>query len=159
MSARTWPLVAWVLAAGVASAQAQTNVDDLEGLLDVKVVSGTSRAQERTEDAPATVTVVTADELRRFGMKSLSEVINFLSVSMVSQDPLHAVEVGSRGVLFTSDYGTHLLVVVDGHVMNEKWNGTAYFEQGLGVPFEFIDHVELIVGPGSVLYGSSAMLG
>lgn len=145
--------------AGALQAEAVPGVEDLEGLLDVNVVSGASREQERSDDAPATITVVTADELRRYGLRSLHEAINFLSLGMVAQDPLHSVEVGSRGVLFTVDYGNHVLVVIDGHVMNEQWNGTAYFEQGLGLPLEAIDHLEFIVGPGSVLYGSSAMLG
>jgi outer membrane receptor for ferrienterochelin and colicins len=148
-----------VLVGWASSAYAQSDVDDLEGLLNLNVVSSASRAEERSEDAPATVTVVTADDLRRYGLRSLHEAINFLSLGVVAQDPLHAVEVGSRGVLLTADYGNHLLLVIDGHVMNDQWNNTAYFEQGLGIPLEFIDHVELIVGPGSVLYGSSAMLG
>jgi outer membrane cobalamin receptor len=142
-----------------AAAQAESGTDDLAGLLDTNVVSGASRSDERAEDAPATMTVVTADDLRRYGVRSLHEAINFLSLGMVAQDPLHAVEVGSRGVLLSGDYGNHMLVVVDGHAMTEQWNGTSYFEQGLGIPLEFIDHLELIVGPGSVLYGSSAMLG
>src|SRR6185295_9045388 len=50
-------------------------------------------------------------------------------------------------------------VVIDGHVLNEPWNGTAYYEQGLALPLELIDHVELILGPGSVLYGGNAMFG
>ncbi len=147
-----------VLAAALAHAE-EPGLDELRGLLDTGVVTAPSRANERADDAPATVTVVTSDELRKYGLRSLHEVINFLSVGMLAQDPLHAVEVGARGVLLTADYGNHVLLVIDGHVMNEAWNGTAYFEQGLGIPLEFIDHVELIVGPGSVLYGSSAMLG
>lgn len=156
------PLLLSLVSASIVSAVdagEPPSVDDLEGLLDVNVVSGASREQERSDDAPATITVVTADELRRYGLRTLHEAINFVSLGMVAQDPLHSVEVGSRGVLLTVDYGNHMLVVIDGHVMNEQWNGTAYFEQGLGLPLEFIDHVELIVGPGSVLYGSSAMLG
>ncbi len=137
----------------------EEGIDDLEALLDSHVVSGASRAAERSDDAPATVITVTADDLKRYGIRSLNEAINFLSLGMVSQDPLHSVEVGSRGVLFSSDYGNHVLLLVDGHLMNEAWDGTAYFEQGLGVPLELIDRIELIVGPGSVLYGSYAMLG
>lgn len=156
------PLLLSLLSASVScalDAGEPQSVEDLEGLLDINVVSGASRERERSDDAPATITVVTADELRRYGLRTLHEAINFLSLGMVAQDPLHSVEVGSRGVLLTVDYGNHMLVVIDGHVMNEQWNGTAYFEQGLGLPLEFIDHVEFIVGPGSVLYGSSAMLG
>ncbi len=146
-----------LLATGAAAEE--PGLADLEGLLDTNVVSAPSRARERADDAPATVTVVTSDELRKLGLRSLHEAINFVSVGLVAQDPLHSVEVGARGVLLSGDYGNHVLVVIDGHSMNEAWNGTAYFEQGLGVPLEFIDHLELIVGPGSVLYGSSAMLG
>lgn len=133
--------------------------DDLENLLQTDVVSSASKSAERTDEAPAAITVVSGDQLRELGLRSLNEAINFLAVGMVSQDPLHSVEVGVRGVLFTADYGNHVLVVVDGHVMNEQWNGTAYFEQGLGIPLELVDHLELSLGPGSVLYGSSAMLG
>lgn len=57
-----------VLVGWASSAYAQSDVDDLEGLLNVNVVSSASRAEERSEDAPAgTVTVVTADDLQRSG--------------------------------------------------------------------------------------------
>jgi outer membrane receptor for ferrienterochelin and colicins len=134
-------------------------LDDLENLLETDVVSSASKSAERTDEAPAAITVVNGDQLRELGLRSLNEAINFLAVGMLSQNPLHAVEVGVRGVLSTADYGNHVLVVVDGHVMNEQGNGTAYFEQGLGIPLELVDHLELSLGPGSVLYGSSAMLG
>ena len=49
--------------------------------------------------------------------------------------------------------------MVDGHALNEAWDGTAYFERGAAIPFELIDRIEIILGPGSVLYGSNAMLG
>jgi len=128
---------------------------ELEGLLAEPVVSGASKSAEPASDAPATTSVLTAADMRRYGMRSLAEAIDFLGMGLVTQDPLHAVEIGSRGVLITGDYGDHLLVLVDGHVVNEPWNGTAYYEQGLAVPLELIDRVELILGPGSVLYGGA----
>lgn len=132
---------------------------DLEGLLSENVVSGASKSAELASDAPATTSVLTAADMRRYGIRSLAEAIDFLGMGIITQDPLHSVEVGSRGVLLTGDYGDHFLVVVDGHVLNEPWNGTAYYEQGLALPLELIDHVELVLGPGSVLYGGNAMLG
>lgn len=156
-SRATRAVLAFAMLASVA--HADDDADDLEALLASNVVSGASRTAEKSDDAPATTTTVTADDLRRFGVRTLGEAINFLSIGMFSQDPLHAIEVGSRGVMLSGDYGNHVLVVLDGHIMNEPWNGTAYFEQGLGVPIELVDHVEVIVGPGSVLYGSYAMLG
>ncbi len=131
----------------------------LEALLDERVVSTPSKASETASTAPATSTVITAEDLRRYGIRTLDEAINYLSLGMITTNPLHAVEIGARGVLLTVDYGNHVLLLVDGHAMNEQWNGTAYFERGAGVPLELIDHVEVILGPGSVLYGGQAMLG
>jgi outer membrane receptor for ferrienterochelin and colicins len=152
------------LAAGVAALLGATaawadDLADLAGLLAEPVVSGASKSAEPASDAPATTSVLTAADIHRYGLRSLAEAIDFLGMGMVTQDPLHSVEIGSRGVLITGDYGDHVLVLVDGHVLNEPWNGTAYYEQGLAVPLELIDHIELILGPGSVLYGGNAMLG
>jgi outer membrane receptor for ferrienterochelin and colicins len=133
--------------------------DGLAELLDEHVVSGASRTSELAKDAPATTSVITSEEITRYGIRSLAEAINFLGMGLVTQDPLHSVEVGGRGVLVSSDFGSHVLLIVDGHVFNEPWGGTAYFEQGAGIPLEIIDHVELILGPGSVLYGGNAVIG
>lgn len=135
------------------------NDDELAELLSENVVSGASRSDEIASDAPATTTTITANDIRRYGIRSIAEAINFLGMGLITQDPLHSVEVGGRGVLLTADFGNHVLLVVDGHVMNEPWDGTAYFEQGAGIPMEIIDHIELVLGPGSVLYGGNAMFG
>ena len=143
--------------AGASSSRADD--DSLAELLDEHVVSGASKTSELAKDAPATTSVITSEEISRYGIRSLAEAIDFLGMGLITQDPLHSVEVGGRGVLLTSDFGNHMLLVVDGHVFNEFWNGTAYFEQAAGIPLELIDHIELILGPGSVLYGSNAMIG
>ncbi|MBI5548112.1 MAG: TonB-dependent receptor, partial [Deltaproteobacteria bacterium] len=122
-------------------------------------ISSASKATEEASLAPATSSVLTSDDLRRYGILSLDEALNFLSMGMVAENPLGAVEVGSRGVLFSGDYGNHVLLLVDGHALNEPWNGTAYFERGAAIPLELVDHIEVVLGPGSVLYGSNAMLG
>jgi outer membrane receptor for ferrienterochelin and colicins len=133
--------------------------ESLAALLDEHVVTGASKADELAKVAPATTSVITGEDMFRFGIRSIAEAIDFLGMGLVTQNPLHSVEVGGRGVLLTSDFGNHVLLVVDGHVFNEPWDGTAYFEQGAGIPIEMIDHIELILGPGSVLYGGNAMIG
>jgi len=144
------------LSAAVAWADEET---ELAGLLAEPVVSGASKSPELASDAPATTSVLTAADMRCYGIRSLAEAIDFLGMGLVTQDPLHSVEVGGRGVLLTGDFGNHFLVVVDGHALNEPWGGASYYEQGQALPLELIDHVELILGPGSVLYGGSAMFG
>jgi outer membrane receptor for ferrienterochelin and colicins len=133
--------------------------DDLEELLGQAIVTTPSKDSETDTTAPATSTVVTAEELRQYGIRSLDEAINYLSLGMVTSTSLHTHEIGARGVAINGDYGNHVLLLIDGHAVNEAWNGTAYFERGAGIPFESVDHIEVMLGPGSVLYGSQAMLG
>lgn len=148
------------VAAGADSAPAgEADLAELRGLVDEPIVSTASQSLETASAAPATSTSISAEELRRFGIRSLDEAINYLSLGMLTQNPLHSVEVGARGVLLTADFGSHVLLLVNGHTMNEQWAAAAYFERGAAIPFELIDHIEIILGPGSVLYGSNAMLG
>jgi outer membrane receptor protein involved in Fe transport len=132
---------------------------DIESLLDENVVTTSSATAERAAIAPATSTIITAEDLRTFGIRTLAEAIDFLSLGVIASDPLRTPDVGSRGVLLTNDDGKHFLLLVDGHAINDPLYGAARFDQGAGVPIDLVDHIEVIVGPGSVLYGSNAMMG
>ena len=132
---------------------------DLEGLLDQAIVTTASKSAETSSNAPATASTMTAEDMHRFGIHSLAEAINYLSLGAITFDPLHTVDIGARGVFIKGDNGGHVLLLIDGHAVNEQLSGSARFDRGLGVPMEIIDHVEVILGPGSVLYGSNAMLG
>ena len=146
-------------ALGTAS-PAHAEDEGLDALLDEHVVTGASKADELAKVAPATTSVITAEDMNRYGIRSdSSRGDRFSGHGPRYPNSLHSVEVGGRGVLLTSDFGNHVLLVVDGHVFNEPWGGTAYFEQGAGIPIEMIDHIELVLGPGSVLYGGNAMIG
>jgi outer membrane receptor protein involved in Fe transport len=153
----------WLLLGGALSllhtspAQAQNN--ELEALMAQSIVSTPSKDAETSTTAPATSSVITAEDLRVHGLRTLSEAINYASLGMVTTTLEHAVEIGARGVLISGDYGNHVLLLIDGVPANEPWNGTAYFERGAGVPFELIDHIEVTLGPGSVMHGGQAMLG
>ena len=143
----------------LANAQESQDTSELEGLLDTSVVSAPSKTSEAVSTAPAASVVLTAEDLRRYGIRSLDEAINFLAYGMATERGFQSVEIGARGVLLGSDFGSHVLLMIDGHVLNDSWSATAYFDRAATIPFELIDHIELVLGPGSVLYGSSAMLG
>ena len=104
----------------------------LEGLLDQSVVSGATKSAETASTAPATSTSISAEDLRRYGIRSLDEAIDFLSLGMVTEDPLGDPELNARGVLITQDYGAHVLLLIDGHVVNEAWGGAIYLGRGAG---------------------------
>ena len=148
--------MALVFAASEARAD---EADALRALLSEKVLTTASKTTETGTNAPATVTVLTADDIRRYGLHTVDEAIAFLSLGGFSSDNLHNPEVGARGILIPGDNGAHMLVLIDGHAVNEPLYGAANLGRGLGIPIELVDHVELVLGPGSVLYGSNAMLG
>ncbi len=132
---------------------------DLQGLLSETYVKGASKSTESNATAPAISTTLTSDDIRRFGLHSLDEAIDFLSLGAFTQSNLGAQDIGSDGVVIPKDQGNHFLLLINGHAMNEALFGAARFNRGAGIPMELVDHIEVILGPGSVLYGSSAMLG
>ncbi len=150
-----------LLAAKAARADEPAGADtsELEGLLNENVVVAASKSAEVGATAPATVTTVTAEDLRRYGVRTLAEAIDFLSLGAVTSDSYHTIDVGARGVMIPNDNGDHMLLLVNGHTQNEPLFGRALFGRGAGIPLEMVDHIEVILGPGSVLYGSNAMLG
>jgi outer membrane receptor for ferrienterochelin and colicins len=155
----TLPLGPLALAAAVSAPAAAQDTSELEGLLDQNVVSAASKAPEAASTAPAMSLSISADEIRQHGIRTIDEAINFLAMGMQIEKLYYNGEIGARGVLLSRDAGAHVLLLIDGHAVNEAWGATAYYDRGTGVPMELIDHIELIIGPGSVLYGSNAMLG
>ncbi len=151
-----FPLLSLVLDVG---SVARADGTGLEATLDEPIVTTAAQSAQKQSVAPATTVTITSDDIRRYVLHTLDEAINFLAAGMATSSTLMRSEIGARGVQIPGDYGNHVLLLINGHVVNEPWNGTAYFDRGAGIPMELVDHVEIIVGPGSVLYGSNAMLG
>ena len=129
----------------------------LAEMLDEPIVSTASKRSEKVSAAPATVFTITAEEMRVHGIRTVEEAMNYLGNSVTAQAPYG--EVGARGLLLSGDGGNHVLMLVNGHAINDEWGGWAPVDRELGVPIELIDHIEISLGPGSVLYGTSAMFG
>jgi len=155
-ASRTNLAVAVLVLASRASAE---DTSDIQSILDEHVVTTASTTAESESAAPAVTMTITADQLRRHGVRNIAEAVNFLGLGVVAGDPLRTPDVGARGVLFTDDDGKHFLLLVNGHAINDPLYGAARFDEGAGIPFELVDHIEVVLGPGSVLYGSNAMMG
>jgi outer membrane receptor for ferrienterochelin and colicins len=148
-----------LLGATVSLVSGPGHADEVTSLLEVleeKVVQGASRAQETARESPAVSTVIDAEQLRRFGIRRLDEALNFLSLGLFAHDRMSTAEVGARGLAVTRDANSHILVVLDGMIVNEQGGGAVYLHD---IPMDLIDRIEVILGPGSVLYGAQAMLG
>lgn len=134
---------------------------DLASLLQDRVVATASRASESADAAPAATYTIGRTELEQYGIRSLEEAFAFLGLGMFVSNPgwdyVSTLDVGVHGVLVRDD-NRHILLLVDGHVMNSQAAGLVHLDATLGVPMNSIDHVEVMLGPGSVGYGSNAML-
>jgi outer membrane receptor for ferrienterochelin and colicins len=67
--------------------------------------------------------------------------------------------VGVRGFGRPSDYNTRILLLVDGHRINDNIDDQAFIGTDFPVDVNLIDRVEVIRGPNSSLYVASALLG
>ncbi len=132
----------------------------LEQLMEVSVetVVSASKYEQKITRAPASVTIVTAAEIAAYGHRTLAEVLRSVRGLYVADDSNYSY-LGARGFLRPGDYNSRVLVLVDGHRMNENIYDSAYFGRDNAIAPEAIDRVEVIRGPSSSIYGSSAFLG
>lgn len=130
--------------------------DLFDGLVEQKSVKVASGFQQSTATAPASTTVITAQDIEAMGARNLGEVLEavpglHIALSEVRFDPLYDV----RGLHSASNY--EVLIMVDGVPIKSVTDG------GRGSwsppPVQMIQRIEVIRGPGSALYGADAVSG
>lgn len=128
----------------------------LEELLSIEVtVEGASRRAQSLSEAPASVTIVTRDEIRRLGHRSLSDVLAGVRSFDVTDDRNYE-HLGVRGFNPLGDFNSRVLLLVDGHRVNNVLYDSAAIGLEFPVDIGLVERVEVIRGPGSALYGSNA---
>jgi outer membrane receptor for ferrienterochelin and colicins len=155
---------AFILGAGVASGANQDTVTglvklSLEELTTTKVyiVYGASKYEQKTTEAPSSVSIVTEDEIKRYGYRTLADILQSVQGFHVSYDRNYAF-LGARGINL-GDFNSRNLLLVDGHRVNNNLTDGAFIDTAFILDVDLIDHVEIIRGPGSVLYGNNAFFG
>ena len=129
----------------------------LEALLDVPVdsVEGAARHRQRTTEAPASVTVVTATDIETFGWRTLADVLKSVRGFHVTYDRNYSY-VGVRAFGRPTDYNNRVLVIIDGVRLNDSIYDGALIGTEFPLDLSVVDRIEVIRGPGSALYGTSA---
>ena len=132
---------------------------DLTDLMKVEVQSvfGASKFLQKVTEAPATVSVVTARDIALYGYRTLGEILRSAPGFNVTSDRNYSY-LGVRGFQRPGDYNSRILILVDGHRMNDPIYNQAYIGTEFALDVELIDRVELIRGPSSSLYGTNAFL-
>jgi outer membrane receptor for ferrienterochelin and colicin len=129
----------------------------IEQLMEVEVdtVYGASRYEQKVSDAPSSVSIVTAEQIRKFGYRTLADILRSVRGFYVTNDRNYSY-VGVRGFGRPSDYNSRVLIMVDGHRLNDNLYGGAYVGEDTVIDVDLIDRVEIIRGPSSSLYGNNA---
>lgn len=131
----------------------------LDDLLRVKVlkVYGVSRYEQDAHEAPAQVTVVSADAIRRYDYRLLSDLLKSVAGLYVTDDRNYRY-LGYRGFSQPGDYNTRVLLMIDGVRLNDD----VYHQAPIGFDFpldlRLVERVEIIRGPSQAIYGNNAFL-
>lgn len=150
-------IVAFLGGPGRVAAQQQTVAAEqsLDSLLHTRISAASKYAQTSAE-APASVTIVTSDQIKQFGYRNLQEVLKNVPGFYVSNDRNYS-SLGARGFSRPTDYNDRILLLIDGHSMNDQTWGGANIGSELPLDLSIIERVEIVHGPGSALYGTNAM--
>lgn len=127
----------------------------LDSLLNTRI-SAASKYEQTSAEAPASVTILTSDILERRGYSRLGQVLEAVRGFYLTDDRNYSY-LGTRGFSRPTDYNNRILVLIDGHTLNEHVWGGAPIGDDLPINLSAIERIEVIRGPGSALYGSSAM--
>jgi len=130
----------------------------IEELANIEVTS-VSRRPERLQDAPASVFVITAEDIRRSGARSLTEALALAPNLQVARSSNATYFISARGMNGTSNSPANkLLVMIDGRsVYSPLFSGTFWDEPD--VMLEDVERIEVISGPGGTLWGVNAVNG
>jgi outer membrane receptor for ferrienterochelin and colicins len=127
----------------------------LEQLMDVEVVYAASKFEQKTREAPSSVSIVTAEEIRQFGYRNLGDILRSLRGFYVTSDRNYSY-VGVRGFGRPGDYNSRILLLVDGHRVNDNIYDSISVGNDSLLDVDLIERLEVVRGPGSSIYGNNA---
>ena len=128
---------------------------DLEQLMNIRVTSVQRKEQSLARSAAA-VTVITREDMRRAGISTLPEALRLAPGVHVARVDSGAWAIGARG--FNGQFANKLLVMVDGRSAYHPMNSGVFWD-GLDLMLDDVERIEVIRGPGAVMWGANAVNG
>ena len=121
-------------------------------------VYSASKYEQKVTKAPASISIVTADEIKKYGYRTFGQILNSLRGFYNTSDRAYGYA-GARGFGLPSDYNSRLLLLIDGHRYNDSMFDAFDTSEGFPVDIDIIERIEVVRGPSSSLYGTSAVFG
>lgn len=136
---------------------AQTELRDLV-MTPERSVTAASREAESIDDAPASVTVISAQELEAFAYPTILEALRGVRGYAINYDSIYG-NASVRGLGQANDFSNRLLMLSDGAVLNENILYQPFISYDGRVDLGDVERIEVVRGPASVLYGTGAVSG
>lgn len=129
----------------------------LDQLVNYEVVSA-SRFKQKSSEAPSAVEVLTAENIRNYGWRTLADALNSIRGLYIRNDRNYSY-LGNRGLSRAGDYNSRVLIMIDGRRMNETIFDSGFIGEEFMLDMNLIERIEYIPGSGSSVYGANALLG
>jgi iron complex outermembrane receptor protein len=140
-----------------ASSTESLDTMSLEALMGLNImVTSSARKAEELRDATSSIYVITSEDIRRSGHKTLPEALRLVPGVQVARQSAGLWAISTRG--FDAIYNNKMLVLIDGRsVYNNNTAGVHWDLQD--TLLEDVDRIEVIRGPGGTLWGANAVNG
>ncbi len=141
------------------SARAATDLTSLslEDLMNLTVVGASKYAQKQSEVAAA-VSIITRDEIRTFGWRTLAEALSSLPGIHTTNDRQYTY-LGTRGFGLPGDLTARVLININGNRVNDPVYDGGPAGREFPLDLALVERIEFIPGPGGAVYGQNAMFG
>ncbi|MCB9675244.1 MAG: TonB-dependent receptor [Alphaproteobacteria bacterium] len=127
-------------------------------LIPISEVTAVSRRAESVAQAPSSVTLISRDELQAFRYPTIYEALRGVRGISLTYDSIYG-SAAVRGLGQANDFGNRLLILSDGATLNDPILYQSFISYDGRVDLGGIERIEIVRGPGSVLYGTGAVSG
>lgn len=127
----------------------------LENLMQVTVFSA-SKKQEQLSEVSAAMSVITQEDIRRSGARTLPDLLRGVPGLSVANMDAHTWAISSRG--FNGLFANKLLVLMDGRTLYTPLYSGVYWDMQ-DTLLKDIERIEIIRGPGATIWGANAVNG
>lgn len=128
-----------------------------ERLLNTKLQRASTIARQ-VSDAPSAVSIVTAEDIRAHGFRTLADVINSMRGLYTTYDRKYEY-MGGRAYGKPGDFAGRIMLLIDGYASQDNIFNQAFIGHSGLIDLELVERVEYVPGTGSVSYGNNALLG
>lgn len=125
---------------------------------EIPSVYGASKFEQKVTQAPSSVSIVTSQDIKKYGYRTLADIVRSVSGFYATYDRNYSY-IGVRGFGRPGDYNSRVLLTIDGHRVNDNVYNQAMIGTEFILDVDLIERLEIIRGPGSSLYGSNAFFG